>query len=213
MSVALKDLVNSTFAKLAFAVAVSFGAAAKAGAGGLEPGKCYKKQDAELVLKQEGQVPIIIGNRLASAEENRNVNVFFTNAKGYGYNVEGDKPNGVPSSKICVGAAYKNVNLNSLDNPEIPKWGKAIKATDNGIDVQKAYRNGARLILGAQTYTNKADGSEVLGKYIVVGAAVSDRMAGAWSVDLDGNPDTIFDMSDFSVTPHMNRLLAQSTAG
>jgi len=133
-------------------------------AGGLEPGKCYPKNQAESVLKAEGEFPIIIGNRVT---DDRNVNIFFMNDLGYGYNIEGDKPKGIPSNKVCVRASYKDVHLNDIRNAEIPSWGKNIRTVGNGIDVKGAYANGARLIFAAQTYENAPDKTERLGKYIV----------------------------------------------
>ncbi len=199
MSLARKFLSNA----VAPAVLV-FGLAAGANAGGLEPGKCYTKNQAESVLKAEGQFPIIIGNRLT---EGRNVNIFFMNQDGYGYNLEGDKPNGTPSSGVCVVASYKDVHLNDIRNPEIPSWGRNIKAHD-GADVKKAYKHGARLIFAAQTYENKPDGREQLGKYMMVLASPLDKGADAWSVDSQGYPTGGYSMVDFGMTPKMQEMLS-----
>lgn len=181
-----------------------FGLAASANAGGLEPGKCYPKNQAESVLKAEGQFPIIIGNRLT---EGRNVNIFFMNQDGYGYNLEGDKPNGIPSNKVCVKSSYKDVHLNDIRNAEIPGWGKNIKAND-GADVKKAYAHGARLIFAAQAYKTMPDGSEALGKYIVVLASPLDKGADAWNVDSQGYPTGGYSMVDFGMTPKMQEMIS-----
>lgn len=182
--------------------------ATNADAAGLIPGQCYAKADAEAVLKQEGQMPIIVGSRLTLGTE-RPANVFFVNKQGYGYNVEGNAPLGQKATELCVAAVFKNTNLGSLDQDTPPEWAKNIKTTGNGIDIKKAYQNGARIILGAQTFTPKADGTETLGKYIVV-LGSTDKFANVLSVDLSGRPDTSFDMNNFGVTQNMNNLLSQT---
>lgn len=181
----------------ASAVALAVGLTANAEAAGLIPGQCYPKADAETVLKQEGQRPFMIGSRIT---EKRNVNVFFVNDAGYGYNIEGDQPQGIPSRVVCVSAAYKDAHFNSIQNKDVPEWGKKIKVTGNGIDVQKAYANGGRLIFAGQTYTPKADGTEVPGKYIVVMASTADKGANVWSVDSLGRADGSFAMVDAGFT-------------
>lgn len=194
----------SKFAHSTAAFVLAFGLAANANAGGLEPGKCYTKNQAEAVLKAEGQFPIIIGNRLT---EGRNVNIFFVNQSGYGYNLEGDKPNGIPSNEVCVVASYKDVHLNDIRNADIPSWGKNIKAKD-GADVKKAYAHGARLIFAAQAYKSMPDGSETLGKYVVVIASPLDKGADMWSVDLQGYPTGGYSMVDFGMTPQMQKMVS-----
>lgn len=201
MSLARKFFNNA----VAPAVLVFGLAAGVANAGGLEPGKCYPKNQAESVLKAEGEFPIIIGNRVT---DDRNVNIFFMNDLGYGYNIEGDKPKGIPSNKVCVRASYKDVHLNDIRNAEIPSWGKNIRTVGNGIDVKGAYANGARLIFAAQTYENAPDKTERLGKYIVVIADEKRKDADAWSVDSQGRPDGSFAMVDFGMTPKMQQLIS-----
>lgn len=198
----------SKFAHSTAAFVLAFGFAANANAGGLQPGKCYSKDQAEAVLKQENQVPIFIGNRIT---EDRNVNIFFLNQDGYGYNLEGDKSKGMPSSKICVRAAYKDAHLNDPANPEIPSWGKNIKTTGDGIDVQKAYKNGGRFLMVAQTYENRPDGTERLGKGIVV-IASPQQGGDVWSIDSTWHPNGSFPMVDFGVTPKMKEFLSPGKA-
>ena len=73
----------TSFKKAAHMLPLVFMVAANANAAGLIPGQCYAKADAEAVLKQEGQMPMIMGNRLT---DDKNANVFFINKHGYGYN-------------------------------------------------------------------------------------------------------------------------------
>jgi len=181
--------------------------AANANAGGLEAGKCYTKAVAEAVLAQEGQKPIFGGDRIADSKP---ANIFFVNGSGYGFNIEGDQSLGAPSQKLCVRSSYKNVHINSRDNPAIPSWGLNIR-NNGGIDVHKAYKNGGRLVFAAQSYSVKG-GKEVDGKAIAViaGSTESGRTdASVWSVSSAGVPDDLFSMVKFSVFPHMNTLLAK----
>ncbi len=206
---ATSSVFRRSAAAAAMLVAV-FGVAANAQAGGLEAGKCYSKAAAEAVLAQEGQKPIFGGDRIADSKP---ANIFFVNDSGYGYNIEGDQSLGIPSQKLCARAAYKNVHINSRDNPEIPSWGQNIK-NNGGIDVHKAYQTGGRLVFAAQSYSVKG-GKEVDGQAITVmaGSTESGRTdAAVWSVSSAGVPDDLFSMVKFSVFPHMNTLIAQAQA-
>lgn len=214
MSLALVKSFESTSHKqvsaLALGALLAFGGAANANAGGLVPGQCYPKAEAEAVLKQENQFPIMIGARIS---DNHNANIFTSNAsKTLGYNIEGDQPLGTPSNKLCVAAQYKDIHLNGVDHDEIPEWGKRIVTTGNGIDVAKMYRYGARLVMHAQTFTNNADGSENPGKYVVVAASPLDNGADVWSVDAIGRPDGSFSMKNFNFTQYADQLMTPSIA-
>ena len=102
--------------------------------------------------------------------------------------------------ELCIVTAFKNIQLNYVDNPQIPAWGLAIKPSNNGIDVQKAYRpeNGGRLVFNAQTYKNE-NGVEVSGKAIVVMAGTLNKTASVWSVSSEGIPSGSFSMQDFGI--------------
>ena len=196
--------VRRFMAAAATALVLPFTFAANANAGGLEDGKCYTKAEAEAVLAQEGQKPIFGGDRITDTKP---ANIFFVNDSGYGYNIEGDRSLGTPSQKLCVGSSYKNVHINGRDNPNIPGWGLNIKSNGT-FDVQKAYRNGGRLVFAAQSYSMK-DGAEVDGKVIAVMAGTNDQLASVVAVDATGRPGGLFSMRNFSVFPHMDTLLAQ----
>lgn len=206
---------TSTVAKYALPVALAATFAANANAAGLIPGQCYAKADAEALLKQEGQMPIIFGNRLT---DNGNANALTVNLQGYGYNLEGDhtRPDDfkgifVPETKqVCVRAAYKNVHVYSLDSNTPPEWTKNVKS-HNGFDLKKAYAAGARVIMGAQSYTPNADGSETPGKFIMVLGGTKDKGANVLGIDYTGIPGGLFDMNNYGVvTKSMNALLGQT---
>ena len=210
MALALKD-----FSKTGAAFVVAFAAAANmnsAFAGGLEPGKCYPKDVAAKVLKDEGQVTVLMGNRFTGDDKNNNMNIFTVNDRGYGYNIEGNKPQGKPQTELCVGAAYKDAQLNSPDNPKIPAWALDIKPNvdvaggSGSINVAEAYKKGNRLLLHASSYRDAADGSERVGKRIVVALAKTGWGA-VWSVDSKAIPDGMITMDNVSVTQHMAKMI------
>lgn len=198
----------SSFSRVAAAAALTLPlvfAAANANAGGLIPGQCYEKNVAKAVLQQEGQDIIIGGSRLTTGKE-RPPNAFYLNKQGYGYNVEINK-----DGQFCPASAYKNARLNNPNNPNIPEWALSIKTTGNGIDVRKAHHDhGARLVFIAQSYTTKADGTEILGKYVsaIVGAGYTN--GSVWSIDSQGRPDTLFDMEKVGITQYMANLINDS---
>lgn len=220
MSLAKKSFITAVVAPIALA-AFGLAAANDAQAGGLISGQCYAKADAEAILKQEGHVPIIIGERTAivpATAQNptgleKNANVFFMNKQGYGYNIEGDQPLGTPSQKLCVRASYKDGHLNNPNNSEIPSWGKNIKAVGN-INLAKAYQQGSRLLMGAQTYTLQNDGTEKSGKYITVLLDTQDKDSTGvvWAVNSAGYPDTNFMMEKTGMTKKMQEMLGTNTA-
>jgi hypothetical protein len=218
MSLAQKSFVTAAVAPFLLAFGL---AASDAQAGDLISGHCYAKADAEAALKREGHVPIIIGERTAfvpvtaknpsGLEEN--ANVFFMNKQGYGYNIEGDRPLGVTSQTLCVRASYKDGHLNNPNSPEIPSWGKNIKAVGN-IDLVKAYQKGARLLMAAQTYTLQNDGTEKSGKYITVLMDTQDKDSTGvvWAINSAGYPDTNFLMEKTGITKKMEEMLGVNTA-
>lgn len=223
----MKIGMGKIFTAIAFhAMALAaFGLAAAndAQAGGLISGQCYAKADAEAVLKQEGHVPIIIGERTAivpATTKNpdgieKNANIFFMNKQGYGYNIEGDKPLGTPSSRLCVAAAYKDTVLNDPNNPEIPSWGKNIRPNPDGTnDIARMYTKGMRLVMAAQTYTPQKDGIEKTGKHIaiIMDVGAKSSFGVVFSVNSMGLPDVNFTMDKTGVTQKMGEMLGTNTA-
>ena len=224
MSLAKKSFVTAVVAPIALA-AFGLAAANDAHAGGLTSGQCYAKTDAEAVLKQEGHVPIIIGERTAivpATAKNptgleKNANVFFMNKQGYGYNIEGDQPLGTPSQKLCVRASYKDGHLNNPNSSEIPSWGKNIRPNPDGYDIAYMYTKGMRLVMAAQTYTTQKDGTEQSGKNIAVimdakQSAAADSFGVVFAVNSAGLPSVNFEMFKTGITKKMEEMLATNTA-
>ncbi len=174
-------------------IAVAFTASAQSLP--FETGKCYDGPSVEAAMAKDQQKPLFIGKRVAVGGIFPG-NSITMNDNGYGYNLERN-----PKTKeLCVVTAFKNVQLNYVDNPQIPDWGLAIKRVD-GIDVQNAYRpeNGVRLVFRAQTYSKDANSNEIAGKAIVVATQPSVKAAAVWAVDSQGVPSSSFSMRDFGI--------------
>jgi hypothetical protein len=165
---------------------------------------CHDGTALEAAMEKDGQRPVFLGKRLAIGGTYPG-NVFTVNESGFGFNVERDPE----TRRLCVRATFRDVRLNSPDNPNIPSWGRTIKP-NKGIDVQKAYNpeNGGRLLLHARTYTISSSGVQVPGKAIVVMAQPMSKRASVWSVDRDDLPDGSFSMVEFGiVSTNFDRLL------
>ncbi|MBB5985636.1 hypothetical protein [Sphingobium lignivorans] len=87
----------------------------------LEPGQCGPAAEIQAALKAEGQVPVVIGNRVTTRKD-RPVNIFTANSSGVGYSLEGDAPQGQKSKTVCVGVRYRDLRLNDINSPVVPAW-------------------------------------------------------------------------------------------
>jgi len=203
---------SSALRKAAYALPLAFAlAAGTASAGGLDAGTCYKRPVVASVMGDESQSMLMAGNRDASEVENRNANAFFMNDDGSGYVIEGGAPLGVkpsPDSKSCVAYAFNHGHAYNPNDP-MPAWAKKIKAVGSA-DIQKSYKNGARIIFGARTYSVGMDGKEVPGKHLVVLKAGSEAFV--WTVDPEGIPGVGFEMKDVQILPKMAELMNKPPA-
>ena len=121
----------ATFRKSAFALAgaASLFAGATA-AHALEPKQCGTAAEMTEALRTEGQKSVIVGNRMAlefDAQGNvvdspRITNIFTVNENGEGYNLEGNRPLGTPSTEFCIRAKYVNARFNNWERAGIPAF-------------------------------------------------------------------------------------------
>ncbi len=182
--------------------------AGAASAQSLQPGKCYPRAEADALLAKDGQEAIMVGNRITDTNP---ANIFYRNEKGtLGYNLEGDKSLGTPSTNLCVAGIIKDIVMHSPDNEAIPS-GLVIKPA-NGIDVNRAYASGSRIVFVGRTFSKAADGSEKLGQRIVVSVTPSDRGSDVWGVDSRGIPDGAFSMRNFALLPAANKFIPAPVA-
>lgn len=198
---AVKDFASSTTARIAVAGAITLSAfAANAQSLPFEAGKCHDMEAVKVALKADGQKNLFFGDRIT---DNSPANFFTMNDKGYGYNLEFKKAS-TPSQKdqLCLRTEYKDIQLNYVDNSQIPSWAKRIKP-NKGIDVQKMYSqtgdNVARLVFVATTYTKNANGNEINGKAIAVAVQPFLKGASVWSIDSSGVPNSVADVRNFEI--------------
>ena len=209
---AVKDFANSTIAKVALAGAITLSVfSANAQSLPFESGKCYDQIAVKAALSADNQKPIFVGDRITDRSP---TNIFYMNNNGYGYNTELKKAS-KPTEKdeLCVGASFNQIQLNYLDNPEIPLWAKGIKP-NRGIDIQKAYKNQGddvvRLAMVAYSYRKDANGKEIKGNAIVVAVMPNVKEAAIWSVNPYGIPDGTFSMRNFGVhTGNFNQFMSR----
>ena len=199
----VKDFANSTTAKVAVAGAVALSAFG-ANAQSLESDRCgYSRGQINASLKSEGQFPIMMGNRVS---DDKGINIFTSNDNGsLGYHISGDKPSVKDSTKFCV-ATYRNIQVNTVDNPIPPPWAADIKPSE-GIDINKAYSHGYRVVFNAQSFKKISDTQIVVGKDLVVGVTPQDNGSSVWAVDSNRVPSGLFSMRDFVVTQNMQKML------
>ncbi|WP_066769271.1 hypothetical protein [Sphingobium sp. CCH11-B1] len=89
----------------------------------LETGQCLPAATVRAALAQEGQNPIIVGNR--SGYGYPIALIFTSNADGSkGYAIRGDKPFGEQAETACIDSVYRDVRLNDISKPGIPAWAK-----------------------------------------------------------------------------------------
>jgi len=167
------------FAGLAVASTIAFTSPAFA----LEAGQCGPAAEIQAALKAEGQVPVVIGNRVTTRKD-RPVNIFTADSNRIGYELEGDAPQGQKSTRVCVASRYHDVQLNDITSPVIPSWAligndrrKAeadCKTRQAGLCdsyddyVRRSHAAGRRIMLVAQTDRANADGSRRNGRLLTV---------------------------------------------
>lgn len=156
MKTALVTTVCSAFAMLASA------------ANALEPKQCLPMAEMTAALAKEGQKSLVFGNRTAvrdgkggpeTAYLEKWVNTFTANGVGpgsVGYNIEGDKPLGTPSTKACVAAKYINVTLYDARKPGTPSAAKRGGDFDSMLADNET--RSVRPMLQADTVSTAANG-------------------------------------------------------
>lgn len=184
-----------------------FASALAAPAFALEPRQCLSMTEMNASLVAEGQRTLIIGNRIAfldgpgdRIEAGRSVNTFTSNADGsVGYNLEGDKPMGEPSTQVCVRAKFTNIVLYDARKPGTPQGAWRGEPFDAHLRENEAADY--RPMLQGDAVTRSATGEWVIAN----GMTLLGRIAGqgAWlEVNYaDGRYADIMFMGDVSYTP------------
>lgn len=87
----------------------------------LETGQCLPAATVRATLAEEGQSPIIVGNRGGYGYPT--ALIFTANADGSkGYLIRADKPLGEQAETVCIDSHYRDVRLNDITKAGVPAW-------------------------------------------------------------------------------------------
>ncbi|MDQ4418847.1 hypothetical protein OOT33_00095 [Sphingobium sp. DEHP117] len=181
----------------------------------LEPGHCGPAAAIQAALKAEGQVPVVIGNRVTTRKD-RPVNIFTANSSGIGYSLEGDAPQGQKSTTVCVKARYSGLRLNDINSAQVPAWAligndtKAAndncKATHAGLCesyddyVKRATAGGMRVMLMARSEIAQPDGSMRLGRWLTILTKPVRKIADITATNSVGASESVGGLEDVHYT-------------
>lgn len=154
------NLLTSAFMASLLATAV-----AASPANALESKQCGSRAEILTSLKEEGQVEIIGGVRAALGLPR---NIFTSNRDGsLGYNIEAGAYD--EAGKLCVGAKYTDIRLNSNPGFARPAWASDGPGSAADLILDKIERkNNDKVIMGATSLVRDANGSERKGAFILV---------------------------------------------
>lgn len=194
----------------------------------LTPGQCYPAAQVQAALSAERQVPIVVGNRMTTRVD-RPVQYFTANARGEGYELEGDQPQGRPSTTVCVGTRFEGLRVNDINSSAIPSWAligndrdAALAACRTTGDrfcsshddyIRNATANGQRVMLVANTVFTNADGSTRNGRMITILTQVDTRLADVTATNSVGASQSVAGLENVAYTQYAGTFLAQNDSG
>lgn len=133
----------------------------------LEPKQCLPMAAMNAALQAEGQRTLIIGNRVAfrdsperpsGAKVEKWMNAYTANAEhSRGFNIEGDRPMGEPSTKACIAGKFTNIGLYDARQPGTPEAAK--RGADFDTSLRDNEAKGTRPMLQADSISTGPDGS------------------------------------------------------
>jgi len=148
-------------------MALAMGVMAFSTARALEPRQCLPMAEMNAALRAEGQRTIIIGDRTTLVDDrsrpggariDRWVNTFTSNEDGsLGYNLEGDRPMGEPSSQVCVRAKLTNIRLYDRGRSDTPDDAK--RGGDFDVMLRQDATLGTRPMLQADSISTDTTGA------------------------------------------------------
>jgi hypothetical protein len=179
-------------------------------------------------LQAQGQQPVVVGNRVTTRID-RPAHYFTSNARGQGYEIEGDQPFGTPATTMCVSARIEGVRLNDINSPTVPSWALIgndtnaanadCRAAQRGLCesyddyVRRASANGQRVMLVANTVFQNADGSTRYGRMITVLTQVDTHLADVKATNAVGAAESVAGLEAVNYTQFSGTLLAQNNTG
>lgn len=175
----------------------------------LEPRQCLPMADMNAALRAEGQRTIIIGNRAALRNDasresglrvNRWVNTFTSNDDGsLGYNLEGDRPSGEPSTRVCVAGKFTNIRLYDARRPGTPPAALRGGAFDDFLRRDEA--RGIRPMLQADSISTGPDGAVRRGNGVTLQGDVAQGTAMLLANQQAGTAQSLLLMQNVAYTP------------
>lgn len=189
----------------------------------LEPGQCAPAAEVQATLKAEGQMPIVIGNRVTTRKD-RPVNIFTADKNGRGYALEGDAPQGQKSATVCVGTRYTGLRLNDINSPKVPSWaliGNDTKAANNNCEVAKAglceshddyvkraTAGGMRVMLVARSESTQANGVTKQGRLLTILTKPGRKIADVKATNSIGASESVGGLEDVTYTQFAAQFIA-----
>ena len=189
---------------------------------------CYPAAQVRAGLQAEGMQPVIVGNRVTTRTD-RPAHYFTSNARGQGYEIEGDQPYGTPATTMCVRARIEGIRLNDINSPDVPSWAmigndtaaaeRNCRETGAGMCsshddyIRGSTANGQRVMLVANTVFRNPDGSTRYGRMITVLTQVETQRAIVQATNAVGASESVAGLERTSYTPYAGQLLAQNDSG
>jgi hypothetical protein len=175
----------------------------------LEPRQCLPIADMNAALRAEGQRTLIIGDRAALRNDasresgirvNRWVNTFTSNDDGtLGYNLEGDRPSGEASTRVCVRAKLTNIRLYDARRPGVPPAAFRGGSFDDMLREQEA--RGIRPMLQADSISTGPAGEIRQGHGVTLQGSVTRQSGMLFVNQPGGNAQSLFMMQNVAYTP------------
>ncbi|HEV2818250.1 MAG TPA: hypothetical protein VGW40_13640 [Allosphingosinicella sp.] len=160
-------------------------------------------------LRAEGQRTIIIGDRAALRNDasrasglrvNRWVNTFTSNDDGsLGYNLEGDRPSGEASTRVCVAGKFTNIRLYDARRPGTPPGARRGGAFDAMLADQEAL--GIRPMLQAESISTGPNGEVRRGNGVTLQGSVTQRSGMLFVNRAGGTAESLYLMQNVAYTP------------
>lgn len=175
----------------------------------LDPRQCLPMAEMNAALRAEGQRTIIIGDRVALRNDGSResglrvqgwVNTFTSNADGsLGYNLEGDRPSGEPSTRVCVASKFTNIRLFDARRPGIPDAALRGGAFDDFL--RRDERRGIRPMMQADGVSAGPNGEARRGNSVTLQGEMAQGSAMLFVNRPDGRAESLFLMDNVAYTP------------
>jgi len=188
----------------------------------LEPGQCAPAAEVQAMLKAEGQMPVVVGNRV-TLRKDRPANIFTSDKNGRGYALEGDAPQGQKSTTVCVGTRYSGLRLNDINSPVVPSWaliGNDTKAANDNCEatkagfcesyddyVKRATAGGMRVMLVARSETTQANGAIKQGRLLTILTKPVRKIADVKATNSIGASESVGGLEDVNYTQFAERFI------